>query len=89
MISTKQDHLMKITGLLESAKEKDKQKQGLLKENSDLRDRVDKLMVMQHQSDNTKLSKLAMELEKKDTEIRQILYDKSNEIHELKVLSFV
>jgi len=80
---------MKITGLLESAKEKDKQKQGLLKENSDLRDRVDKLMVMQHQSDNTKLSKLAMELEKKDTEIRQILYDKSNEIHELKVLSFV
>ena len=66
-------------------KDKDKERQALLKENNDLRKRVDELMAMQHDSDNSKLSKLAMELEKKDEEVRVIVHEKASEIHELKV----
>lgn len=84
-MACKQDHLMKITNLLEHMKDRDKERDQLISENKDLKQRVDELMVMHHQSDNSKLSKLAMELEKKDEEIRNIVKDKSDEIHELKV----
>lgn len=64
LISGKQEHLIKITSLLDSIKDKDREREALLRENSELRSKVDDFMALQHESDNNKLSKLAMELEK-------------------------
>jgi N-acetylglutamate synthase-like GNAT family acetyltransferase len=76
---------MKITSLLESIRDKDKEHQLMIKENNELRKKVDEFLIVQHQSDNQKLSQLAQELEKKDEEMRNIVHEKSKEIHELKV----
>lgn len=42
-------------------------------------------MALQHRSDNSKLNKLAMELEQKDNHLRDVVNEKGIEIQELKV----
>ena len=47
--------------------------------------KVDEFMALQHRSDNSKLNKLAMELEQKDNHLRDVVNEKGIEIQELKV----
>lgn len=67
LITEKQDHLIKIANLLNLLKDKNKEK-----ENNHLQNKVEELMAILCKSDDSKVSMLALELEKKDDEITTV-----------------